>query len=247
MSRPRSGAAVAASVALLAAACRDDAGAPARVFAAASLTAPFEALARAFERANPGRELALHFAGTPQLVVQLREGAAASVFAAADEVNMQRVTALGTTIGPVRVFARNRLAIVVREGNPRGIAGLADLARAGCKVALCGPDVPAGRYARQSLAKANVVVHSLSDEPSVKSLVTKVRLGELDAGIVYATDVLTAGVAGVAVAPEHDVVASYPICVLGTGGDRERGEAFVQFVLSPAGQRLLAEHGFLPP
>ncbi|MEO6597025.1 MAG: molybdate ABC transporter substrate-binding protein [Planctomycetota bacterium] len=228
-------------------ACGAGDAAPVCVFAAASLAAPFEALALAFEQAEPGPKLALNFLGTPQLVMQIREGAAVDVFASADEVNMQRVAALGTAVGSARTFARNRLAIAVREGNPLRIAQLADLATMRGKVALCGPDVPAGRYAREALAKAGVVVQSQSDEPSVRALVRKVQLGELDAGIVYATDVGAKGLSGVAIAAEHDVVTSYPICVLGAGQHRQRGLAFVQFVLSPAGQRMLADFGFLPP
>jgi molybdate transport system substrate-binding protein len=221
---------------------------PILVFAAASLTAPFEALAAEFERRHPGSRTELHFAGTPQLVVQVREGAPADVFASADAANMQKLVDAGRTATPPAVFARNRLAIVTPKGNPKGIQALADLARADLRVLLCGPEVPAGRYARQALAKASVAVTSASDEPSVRSVVSKVALGEADAGIVYATDAAgTAAVTAVAIPEPHDVVASYPIAVLSTGGSRTGGEAFVAFVLSADGRGILEGFGFLGP
>ncbi|MCU0867257.1 MAG: molybdate ABC transporter substrate-binding protein, partial [Planctomycetes bacterium] len=150
--------------------------APVRVFAAASLTACFQAIGAAYERAHPGVRIELHFAGSPQLVLQLREGAAADVFASADVPNMQKVQDLGAVAGQPFEFARNQLAIVVRAGNPKQVQSLADLGRADLKVALCAPDVPAGKYARQALAAQRLEVRSLSDEPSVKAVVSKVQL-----------------------------------------------------------------------
>jgi molybdate transport system substrate-binding protein len=213
---------------------------PLRVFAAASLTAPFQAIAAAFERQVPGHRVELNCAGSPQL----REGAAADVFASADHPNMAKVVAMGATALPPVEFAHNQLAIVVRAGNPRQVRGLADLARPDLEVALCAPEVPAGKYARQALAAAGITVRSVSDEPSVKAIVGKVQLGELDAGIVYATDTRARGVEAVTVPREDNVVASYPIAVLGRGGNRAGGEAFVAFVASEAGRALLAQHGF---
>lgn len=222
---------------------------PVLVFASASLTTAFEALFRAFERDHPGERIELHFAGTPQLVVQLREGAPADVFASADEASMQRAVAAGRVSGVPRVFAENRLAIVARPGNPRQVNGLADLARPGLVVLLCGADVPAGRYAREALARAGVRVDSASDEPSVHAVLTKVQLGEADAGIVYATDAAAAAgrVATVAIPDGDNVVARYPIAALRGGHNEATGAAFVAFVQSPAGQQLLRAAGFLPP
>jgi molybdate transport system substrate-binding protein len=217
------------------------------VFAAASLTVPFTELEQRFETGNPGIDVQCNFAGTPQLMLQIAEGAAVDVFAAADEASMQRVAQQGHAHSPPRLFARNRLAIVVPAGNPRRITSLADLAQNGLKVALCGPEVPAGRYARQALASAKVTVPSVSDEPSVKALVAKVQLGELDAGIVYATDCTANGVAGVAIADTFQVSATYPIAVCNTGANTAVATAFVDFVLSPVGREVLARHGFAPP
>jgi len=220
---------------------------PLRVFAAASLTASFQAIAAAFEQQHPSHRVELHFAGTPQLVLQLREGASADVFASADVPNMTKVQDLGVLVDAPVEFARNQLVIVVRDGNPKGVRGLADLARADVKVALCGPEVPAGKYARQVLQRAGVEVRSVSDEPSVKAVVTKVQLGELDAALVYATDVGVSGVEGVALPAAENVVASYPIGVLDRGGNRVGATLFVAFVRSEAARSILRRHGFVLP
>ncbi len=219
------------------------------VFAAASLTACFQALAKDFEALHPDSKIDLHFAGTPQLVLQVREGAPVDVFASADEANMRRVIENAKVVGRASVFARNRLTIVVAKGNPKAVRGLADLARADLRVVLCGPEVPAGRYARQALEKAGVVVRSLSDEPSVQAVVNKLRLGEVDAGLVYVTDWASAqeDLDAVAVAGEHNVTAAYPIVSLGAGENRTGAALFVDFVLSSAGQALLQRYGFSSP
>ena len=233
---------------LLAVACRE--APPAReravVFASASLSAAFEALGREFERLHPGAQIELHVAGTPRLVLQVREGAPVDVFASADEPNMARVVATGMTLAEPVVFARNHLTIVTPPGNPEGVRGLPDLARADLRVVLCAPEVPAGRYARQALERAGVGVTSLSDEPSVQAVLSKVRLGEVDAGIVFVTDAGD-GVEAVPIAREHDVVGTCPIVLLDAGGGPAVGRAFVDFVRSPAGQDLLRRYGFADP
>ena len=219
------------------------------VFAAASLTASFQDLATAFEADHPDAKIDLHFAGTPQLVLQVREGAPVDVFASADETNMQRVVEMGKTLAAPVVFARNRLTIVTVTGNPKGIRSLADLAREDVRVVLCGPEVPAGRYARQALDKAGVRVESLSDEPSVKAVVSKVQLAEVDAGIVYVTDATSAKgqVDAVAIRDEHNVVGTYPIVSLAAGDDPDGSATFIAFVRSDAGQAILRRYGFASP
>jgi len=219
------------------------------VFASASLTAAFEDLADAYARARPGERVDLHLAGTARLVVQLREGAPGDVFASADEESMDAVVALGRTDGEPRRFARNRLMLVTAPGNPRGVEGLADLARDDLIVVLCGPAVPAGRYARRALRTAGVEVRPASEEPSVKAVLAKLRLGEADAGVVYATDVLAAGAAveGVALAPEHAAEAAYFVVALRGDAETSAGESFVRFVLSPEARAILRSHGFDEP
>jgi molybdate transport system substrate-binding protein len=219
------------------------------VFASASLHAAFEQLAREFERRDPTASIALHFAGTPQLVVQVREGAPVDVFASADATNMQRVLDGVEHAGAPIPFATNRLTIVTAKGNAKGVRGLADLARDDLRVVLCGPEVPAGRYARQVLANAGVMVRSVSDEPSVKAVVSKIGLGEVDAGIVYATDAIAAEalVDAVALPAGHEVVCEYPIVALGSGAKRAAADAFVAFVLSADGRSILERFGFAAP
>lgn len=239
------------ALSLLTAGCSDASTRRVRVFAASSLTAPFEELADAFERARPGVKVDLHCTGTPRLVLQLREGASADVFASADGAQMQRVVDVGQTRSAPSTFASNTMAIVTRAGNPLGIAGLEDLEEPKVSVLLCSPDVPAGRYARQALERAGVEVRSRSDEPSVRAVVSKVRLGVADAGIVYRTDTRsgTAGidVVNVTIPAQHNVQAHYPIAPLTTGEQPALGDAFVAFVLGPEGQAILSSHGFGKP
>jgi molybdate transport system substrate-binding protein len=138
---------------------------------------------------------------------------------------------------------------VVEKGNPRGVRGLADLARRDLKVVLAAPDVPAGRYARQVLDRAGVRVSPVSQEDNVKAVVTKVSLGEADAGIVYVTDVAAGGdkVEGVAIPTHQNVEATYPIAVVTASAHRPQAQAFADLVLSDQGQQVLQGFGFLPP
>lgn len=245
--------AVGASALLLAAACGDDeAGGTAdstiTVFAAASLTDAFEELGAAFEDLHPGTSVELNFAGSSALRVQILEGAPADVFASADTSNMDQVVEGGAAAG-AEVFAENRLQIAVPAGNPAGVTGLADFADGDLLMGLCAAEVPCGGLGREALAKAGVTPSVDTNEPDVRSLLTKVGAGELDAGIVYATDVIAAGdaVDGVDIPEGHNVVATYPIAALTESGDRELAEAFVAFVLSPQAQEILASHGFGTP
>jgi len=210
------------------------------VFAAASIAAPVARIAAEFEQLHPGVRVQVHAAGTPQLVMQIREGAAADVFVAADERQMAFVSDNG------RVFAQNRLAVAVPAGNPHRVAGLHDLAREDLVVALCAIDVPAGRYARMALARAGVTVRSVSDEPNVTALLTKLRLGEIDAAVVYETDVARAGgdITGIPIAAAHAVEARYPVAVL---NERPLAGAFDEFLFTEPARRELRAAGFELP
>jgi molybdate transport system substrate-binding protein len=159
---------------------------------------------------------------------------------------MERLQTDGFVNGEPKVFAHNMLEIVVAPGNPKRIASLADLARPGVVYISAGPTVPAGKYAAQALAKAGVKVTPKSLETDVKAVLSKVQLGEADAGIVYATDVKAAGdrVTGVAIPDQENVVATYPItAVKGSDGS---AHAFIDYVLSAAGQATLESFGFRP-
>lgn len=222
--------------------------APLSVFAAASLTEVFRGIGEALHRAQ-GVTSTFNFAGSSTLVQQIQAGAPAAVFAAADEKTMATLVASGHVAGDPTVFALNRLMIAVPPDNPKHVASLADLAKPGTLVALAAPAVPAGRYAREAFAKANVAVPVASEELDVKAVLTKVTLGEVDAGIVYATDVQAAGkrVLGIAIPEPHNVVARYPIAVLREAADPTTARAFVEFVSSPAGREILTRAGFALP
>jgi molybdate transport system substrate-binding protein len=216
------------------------------VFAAASLTDSFKSLGTAFQQANPGVTIHFNFAGTPTLVTQIEQGAPADVFASADTANMDKLTSAGFTTGTSQVFAHNQLEIVVAPGNPKGINGLADLARAGVIYITEGPTVPAGKYALQALATAGVKATPKSLETDVKSVVSKIELGEADAGIVYTTDVQAAGskVQGVPIPAADNVIATYPIVVVKGSTNAAADNAFIAYALSSQGQASLASFGF---
>jgi molybdate transport system substrate-binding protein len=217
-----------------------------KVFAAASLTAAFTELGQRYTSANGGTKVTFNFAGSQALATQIQQSAPADVFAAADLANMDKVKDL---VGTPQSFASNLLAIVVEKGNPRGVEGLDDLGNSDLKVVLAAEEVPAGRYARQALDKAGVGVTPVSLEDNVKAVVTKVSLGEADAGIVYVTDVAAGGdkVEGVGIPGPQNVTATYPIATVKAGKAEDKAQAFVDLVLSDQGQRVLEQFGFLPP
>ena len=206
------------------------------VFAAASLSGAFPAIAEDFEQEHSGVTVRLSFAGSQSLVAQVQQGAPADVLATADEASMEQVEGAAGA----RVFARNRLAIVVPKGRPVPI--LADLGQPSLKLVLGGPTVPVGRAAPAALAEAHVPVHPVSEEPDVRSVLAKVVAGEADAAIVYATD-LTAAADRVDGEPLPGAVTSLPIVALSSSAD---AKAFLRFVLGADGQAELARRGFAP-
>ncbi|TMD82030.1 MAG: molybdate ABC transporter substrate-binding protein [Chloroflexi bacterium] len=218
------------------------------VFAASSLTNAFTRIGADFEKAHPGAMVHFNFAGSSTLVAQIQQGAIGDVFASADQPTMQKLVDTGLVSGPPSVFARNHLQIVVAAGNPRHVNGLADLSRPGLVVVLCAPAVPCGRYAGQALRAAAVTVRPASQETEVKAVVSKVALGEADAGIVYVTDVKAAGagVQGVEIPARFNVTADYPIAVLKDSQDVGLARAFIGYVLAN-GQETLGRDGFASP
>lgn len=219
-----------------------------RVFAAASLTDAFGEAAAAFEDDEPGTSIELNLAGSASLREQILAGAPADVFAPADGSHMDAVVAEGLAHDP-ELFATNALEIAVPAGNPAGVDGLEDLARRDLLIGLCAVEVPCGALGRQVLDDVGVIAAPDTDEPDVRALLTKIAVGELDAGIVYRTDVRAAGddVEGIEIRDEVNVVAEYPIAVLDDASDPAAAASFVDFVLSPRGQAILADHGFGPP
>jgi molybdate transport system substrate-binding protein len=219
------------------------------VFAAASLTDAYTEIGDAFAAENPDARVTFNFAASSDLVAQIDQGAPADVFAAADEANMAKLVDAGGAAGDPRVFATNALQIIVEPGNPRGITGVSDLDQPGLLYVTCAPEVPIGGYAAHVLANAGVNVTPVSLEENVKGIVTKVTLGEADAGIVYRTDVAAAGddADGVDIPTAINVEARYPIAVTAEAGNAAGAEAFVAFVLSDEGQGILDSYGFGAP
>jgi molybdate transport system substrate-binding protein len=217
-----------------------------KVFAAASRPGAFADLGGRYTAANDGTKVTFNFAGSQALATQIRQDAPADVFASADTGNMDKVKNL---VGTPQNFAGNLLQIVVEQGNPRDVNGLEDLARGDLKVVLAAEEVPAGKYARQVLDKAGVTVAPVSLEDNVKAVVSKVALGEADAGIVYVTDVTGGGdkVEAVDIPDDHNVSATYPIAVVRASKSQQKAQAFMDLVRSAEGQRVLERFGFLPP
>jgi molybdate transport system substrate-binding protein len=232
-----------------------------RLFAAASLSESFEQIGKLFEGENPGVRLSFNFAGSQELVLQIEQGAAADVLASADTRSMEEIQRRGLLISTPAVFARNSLTVIVPASNPGAIYRLEDLSRRGLKIVLAAENVPAGRYSREAIEKLShtagfppdyataIFRNVVSGEENVNAVVGKVMLNEADAGIVYRSD-LTPAVAehvrAIEIPDGGNVVASYPIAVLKNASDTVAANTFVHWVMSPAGQRILAEHHFIP-
>ena len=218
------------------------------VFAAASLTDAFTELGTTFESDNPDASVEFSFGASSALREQILAGAPVDVFASANTSNMDQVVDGGAASDP-EDFVTNLLEIAVPAGNEAGVTGLDDFANADLLVGLCAEDVPCGEFGREALANAGVTPSIDTNEPDVRSLLTKVEAGDLDAGIVYVTDVMAAGdsVEGVEIPADNNVVATYPIAALTDAANTDAAYAFVEFVLSDEGQEILQSYGFDSP
>ncbi|MFL6071853.1 MAG: molybdate ABC transporter substrate-binding protein [Mycobacteriales bacterium] len=215
------------------------------VLAAASLTEAFTGLGREFEAAHHGVKVRFSFGASSTLAQQVAAGAPADVFAAASPATMKQATGARDPV----VFARNQLVIAVPPGNPQGIHRLADLARAGVKLALCAEQVPCGAAAKTALAAGRVTVHPVTLEQDVKATLTKLTLGEVDAALVYRTDAKAAGnkVTPVEFAESRSAINDYPIAVIGDAPNPAGARAFVAYVRSRHGRDVMTMAGFQPP
>ena len=218
------------------------------VFAAASLTDAFDEVGTGFEEANPGVNVEFNYGPSSGLREQIIEGAPADVFASANTSNMDQVVEEGAAEAGEN-FVTNQLQIAVPAGNPGDVDGLDDFANPDLLIGLCAEDVPCGEFGREALANAGVTPEVDTNEADVRALLTKIESGDLDAGIVYITDVLAAGdaVEGVDIPAEDNVTATYPIAALTDSGNAEVAQAFVDFVLSDDGQEILSSYGFAQP
>jgi molybdate transport system substrate-binding protein len=219
------------------------------VFAAASLTGSFTKLGQQFETANPGTKVTFSFGPSSGLAQQITQGAPADVFASASPKNMQQVvTAKGNASAPVN-FAKNVMEIAVPPSNPGKVTQLSDLAKSAEKVVLCAAEVPCGVTARKVFTNAKITVKPVSDEVDVKSTLSKVQLGEADAGVVYVTDVLAAGtkVKGIEIPAAVNASTEYPIATLSASKNAALATAFQNYVLSANGATELTAAGFQKP
>ncbi len=218
------------------------------VSAAASLTDVFAEVEAAFEVANPDIDVVLNLGGSASLREQILEGAPVDVFASANIANMEQIVDAGGVDGDPQVFVRNLLQIAVPAGNPAGVTGLADFANEGLLIGICAAAVPCGDLGRQVLESAGVIAAPDTNEPDVRALLTKIEAGELDAGLVYVTDIAsTDGVDAVDIPDDDNVFAEYQIAVLEGTSNPAGAAAFVDFVLSDAGQAILRRYGFSSP
>ncbi len=238
-----------------------DEGGSITVFAAASLTRAFEAIANDITESHPDVSLSFNFAGSQALVTQLSEGARADVFASANFAQMKAADEADVLASDPVAFAQNHLVVVVPSDNPAGVESLADLGREGVNVVTALAGVPVGQYTRQVVCAAGTITDQfgesfaedvarniVSEEENVTAILTKISLGEGDAGIVYQsyiTPELADSVIVIPIDPELNVTATYPMALV-RGGNEELGTAFIGYVLGPEGQATLAEFGFLP-
>lgn len=240
------------AIALVAAGCTasepESSGTTITVYAAASLKESFDELADSYQKAHLGTTVHVVYGGSSTLANQIAQGAPVDLFAAANTLTMSDVVTTGRAHDPV-VFARNSLQIAVPPGNPAHITSLHDLGRGGVTLALCQPKVPCGTSARRILSKAEVTVHPASEEADVKGVLTKVRMGEADAGIVYVTDVRAAGsaVRGIAVPAEVQMTTDYPIVTLSDSPHAAAARDFQAWVTGATGRDVLRVKGFQLP
>ena len=222
--------------------------APITVFAASSLKEAFTTIGNDFEGANPGAKVTFNFGPSSTLATQLTQQAPADVFASASATTMDTVVSAGAAATP-STFAVNTLEIATPATPTTPVTALADLAKPGVKVAVCQKDVPCGAAAQKLFDLNKLTVSPASEEVDVKSVLSKVVLGEVDAGIVYVTDVKAAKatVVGVEIPAARNVTTSYPIAAITSSSQAATAAAFVAYVLSPAGQQVLAAAGFAAP
>ncbi|BEL07068.1 molybdate ABC transporter substrate-binding protein [Actinoplanes sichuanensis] len=219
------------------------------VFAAASLTESFTTIGKQFETAHPGTTVVFNFAGSSALATQINEGAPADVFASASPKNLKVVVDAGNSEGTPTTFVKNQLVIAVAKGNPKGIAGPADLTRPDLKVALCAEAVPCGAAAKTAIEAAGVKVTPVTLEQDVKAALSKVKLGEVDAALVYRTDARAAAadVDAVEFPESAKAINDYPIVALKDAKNAAGAQAFIRYVLSAEAGRVLTEAGFQAP
>jgi molybdate transport system substrate-binding protein len=218
------------------------------VFAAASLTGAFTQIGKQFQAAHKGDTVKFSFGPSSGLATEITSGAPADVFASASPKTMQEVVSAGDASGP-QDFAKNFAEAAVPPNNPAKVTSVKDLAKKSVKVALCQPQVPCGAVAAEVFKNVGITVKPVTLQPDVKSVLTQVELGNVDAGMVYVTDVMAAGakVKGVPIPASENASTLYPIATISSSTHKSIAQAFMSYVLSPAGQQVLTAAGFQKP
>src|SRR5215510_664122 len=229
------------------------------VFAAASLTEPFTEMSKRLEMSHPGLKVVYNFGGSQALRTQLEQGARADVFASADAIQMEQAKKSEVVQGETPIFVKNRLVVITPKANPGKVTEFRDLAKPGLKLDLTNAKVPVGNYSRQAFSKASaeygadfeksVLGNIVSEEENVKQVVTKVQLGEADAGIAYVSDVtpkVSKDVLTVVIPDAYNQLATYPIALTKGVQNRTAADVFISFVLSAEGQAILKANNFIP-
>ncbi|WP_327359193.1 molybdate ABC transporter substrate-binding protein [Streptomyces sp. NBC_01304] len=213
------------------------------VLAAASLTDVFKTAGAAYEKDHPGTTVKFSFAGSQELAAQVKQGSPADALVTADTKTMDRLKA---DTGSSTVIAKNRLVIAAGKGNPKNLKDLKDLAKSDLKVVLAAPEVPVGRYSQQVLDGQKVTVKPVSQEPNVRAVLSKVELGEADAGIVYKTDITAADgkAEGIDIPDAQNAIASYPAATLKESKNTDAAAEFVKWLSTPEAQKILLDAGF---
>jgi len=219
------------------------------VFAAASLKATFTSLAGKLQDEHPELDIKLNFAGSQDLVAQIKAGAKADVVATADLATMEKLNANGSLEGAAQNFASNTLTIAVPPTNPAGISALSDLAKPGVKTVLCALQVPCGAASHKVETAAGIDIKPVSEELAVTDVLGKVSSGEADAGLVYRTDVQGSKgkVKGIDFPQSSSAVNTYAVALVKGGPESDGGKTFLSAVTGEPGQTVLAEAGFGKP
>lgn len=230
------------------------------IFAAASLKNMLAEAEAAYEAANPGTDLTISTDSSSALETKIEQGAPADVFLSADTTNPQKLIDGGFASGQATPFAGNKLTVIVPTANPAGIQAPADLAKPGLRIIAAGDEVPITKYARQlveNLAKqpnapvgfaAAYDANVASKEDNVSAIVSKIKLGEGDAGIVYVTDAAASDeVTPIDVPGAANVRATYAGVVVGESPNHDAAAAFLDWLTGPDGEAVLSSFGFLPP
>ena len=218
------------------------------VFAAASLQGAFTTIGKQFEAAHPGTTVKFNFGASSSLATEITSGSPADVFASAAPQNMDTVVKAGDASSPV-TFAKNVMEVAVPPSNPAHVTSVSDLSKSSVKTALCQPQVPCGFTAAKVFSNAKISVKPVTLQPDVKSVLTQVELDNVDAGMVYVTDVKAAGtkVKGIKIPASENATTDYPIATITSSKNKDTAQAFASYVASPAGEKVLAADGFEKP